>query len=97
MEQERKQEIALMRYSAIAPLVTGLDDDHPSLQAFFRDASQKASGPLTDPCVITPPKHWKNGIVLTSGAALKRCSLPAGPTLANPGSWMKTCKRRSCT
>ena len=41
MEQERKQEIALMRYSAIAPLVTGLDDDHPSLQAFFRDASQK--------------------------------------------------------
>lgn len=25
MEQERKQEIALMRYSAIAPLVTGLD------------------------------------------------------------------------
>ncbi len=41
MDKERKQDIALMRYSAIAPLITGLKEDYPSLKAFFRDASAK--------------------------------------------------------
>lgn len=41
MDQNKKHEIALMRYSAIAPLITGLSDDYPSLEAFFRDASAK--------------------------------------------------------
>ncbi len=41
MEQDKKHDIALMRYSAIAPLITGLQDDFPSLDAFFRDASVK--------------------------------------------------------
>lgn len=41
MDKERKQDIALMRYSAIAPLVTGLKEDYPSLKAFFRDVSAK--------------------------------------------------------
>ena len=39
MEQDKKHDIALMRYSAIAPLITGLQDNFPSLDAFFRDAS----------------------------------------------------------
>ena len=41
MEQEKKQQIALMRYSAIAPLIIGARDDLPSLSAYFRDASAK--------------------------------------------------------
>ena len=41
MEQEKKQAIALMRYSAIAPLITGLSDDYDSLTAFFNNASIK--------------------------------------------------------
>lgn len=41
MNQEKKQAIALMRYSAIAPLITGLSDDYESLTAFFNNASVK--------------------------------------------------------
>lgn len=41
MTQEQTHEIALMRYSVIAPLVSGLQDDYSSHEAFFRDASLK--------------------------------------------------------
>ena len=41
MDQEKKNAIALMRYSVIAPLITGLSDDYNSLTAFFNHASAK--------------------------------------------------------
>lgn len=41
MDQERKQDIALMRYSAISPLLTGLSEDYPSQSAYFQDVSRK--------------------------------------------------------
>lgn len=41
MEQDKKHDIALMRYSVISPLITGLQEDYASLDAFFRDASFK--------------------------------------------------------
>ncbi len=41
MDHDKMQNIALMRYYAIAPLVTGLKGNFPSLDAFFRDASVK--------------------------------------------------------
>lgn len=41
MEQEKKQAIALMRYSAIAPLVNGTNDEYESYSAFFRDLCAK--------------------------------------------------------
>ena len=41
MDQERKHNLALMKYSAIAPLITGLSDDYTSLNAFYRDVSAK--------------------------------------------------------
>lgn len=41
MEQEKKQAIALMRYSAIAPLITGTQDDYGSLSAYFRVTSAR--------------------------------------------------------
>ena len=41
MNRDIKQSIALMRYSAIAPLITGTQADYESLSAFFREASAK--------------------------------------------------------
>lgn len=41
MDNERKQAIALMRYSAISPLITGIQDNYPSLNAYFREVSAK--------------------------------------------------------
>mgnify|MGYP001260777050 CR=1 FL=1 len=46
MNQEKTHAIALMRYSVIAPLISGLQDDFSSHEAFFRDASARG--------VITP-------------------------------------------
>lgn len=47
-----------MRYSVIAPLITGFTDDYPSLEAFYRDASAKG--------VIHPDgslKHYAPGTI----------------------------------
>ena len=41
MKQEKKQAVALMRYSAIAPLITGTQEDYESLSAYFRTVSAK--------------------------------------------------------
>lgn len=41
MNQEKMQNIALMRYSAISPLISGLGEDYASLDAFFRAVSEK--------------------------------------------------------
>lgn len=41
MKQEQQQEIALMRYGAIAPLISGLDDQYPSQNAFYEEVSAK--------------------------------------------------------
>lgn len=41
MNQNRRQAIALMKYSAIAPLIAGTNDEFPSLQAYYCDISSK--------------------------------------------------------
>lgn len=41
MNQEKAHDIALMRYSIIAPLISGLQDSFSSHEAFFRDASAR--------------------------------------------------------
>ena len=41
MNQNRKQAVALMKYSAIAPLITGMQEDYESLNAYFREISAK--------------------------------------------------------
>ena len=43
MTQEKKHDIALMRYSVISPIITGLSQDYDSLDAFYRDASKKGT------------------------------------------------------
>lgn len=46
MDEKKRQSIALMRYSAIAPLVSGLSDEFESDSAYFRALSAKG---ITDP------------------------------------------------
>ena len=41
MDDKKKQAIALMRYSAIAPAVTGTLDNYNSMSAYFRDVSAR--------------------------------------------------------
>jgi len=41
MNQNKTNEVALMRYSIIAPLISGLSEQYASKEAFFRDASLK--------------------------------------------------------
>ena len=67
MDQEKKQAIALMRYSAIAPLIIGLSDDYNSLTTFFNAASVKG--------VIHPDgtlKHYAPGTIERWYAAYKK-------------------------
>lgn len=58
MDQQKQYDIALMRYSVIAPQITGLSDDYTSLEAFYRDASAKG--------VVHPDgslKHYAPGTI----------------------------------
>ena len=41
MKQEKQQEVALMRYAAIAPLISGLDENYKNKTAFYLEASEK--------------------------------------------------------
>ena len=41
MKEDLKQQIALMRYGAIAPLIAGLDEDYPSQNAFYEELAAK--------------------------------------------------------
>lgn len=41
MKQAKQQEIALMRYGAIAPMIAGIDERYPSKTAFYSEISEK--------------------------------------------------------
>ena len=63
MIQEQTHEIALMRYSVIAPLISGLQDSFSSHEAFFRDASARgmtAPDGSTKHFAPTTIKKWYN-------------------------------------
>lgn len=63
MTQEQTHDIALLRYSVIAPLISGLQDQYPSHEAFFRDASARGiSTPdgTTKHFAPTTIKKWYN-------------------------------------
>ena len=55
MKQEKQQEIALMRYGAIAPIIAGLDERYPNKTAFYTEMCIRDS-----PKAVTayiPPSH----------------------------------------
>lgn len=63
MTQEQTHAVALMRYSVIAPLISGLQDNFSSHEAFFRDASARgviAPDGTTKHFAPTTIKKWYN-------------------------------------
>lgn len=70
MEQEKKQAVALMRYSAIAPLITGTQEDYGSLSAYFRTVSAKGIKARMVPFATILRKLWENGILPTGNPVL---------------------------
>jgi transposase InsO family protein len=63
MTHEQAHEIALMRYSIIAPLISGIQDDFSSHEAFFRDASARgvtATDGTTKHFAPSSMKRWYN-------------------------------------
>ncbi len=61
MDQNKRQDIALLRYSVITPLITGTLPDGQSKEAFFRDAAAREfKGPDGRTRRYSPSaiKHW---------------------------------------
>lgn len=90
MEQEYRHAIALMRYSAIAPLIPGLPEGYRNLADYLEKTSQKGllhpDGEVRD----YAPKTLYNGISPTRKGDLTPCFLPGGTTAADPESWTMT-------
>ncbi len=66
MNQDTAHATALMRYSVISPLISGLSDQYSSNEAFFRDASLKGVlAPDGSTKHFAPPtiKHWYNNYI----------------------------------
>lgn len=78
MKQEKQQEIALMRYGAIAPIIAGLDERYPSKTAFTRKFLQKDSWDPTGSSIIMLPPPLKNGIWTIRTMVLKVSSRKGG-------------------
>ena len=81
MEQEKKQAIALMRYSAIAPLIAGTQEDYESLSAYFRTVSAKGIKAPDGSLATILRELWKNGILPTGNPVLMLWFPPAGLTV----------------
>ena len=78
MKQEKQQEIALMRYGAIAPIIAGLDERYPNKTAFYAEISAKGLiGPEESSIIMIPPP-LKNGILTTRTMGLKGSSRKGG-------------------
>lgn len=89
MKQELAQDIALMRYSIISPLIVGLPDEYRSKEAYFRAASARGAlhpnGSFIHPAP-TSIKRWyqhyqKNGFDALSLPAAATRELPERSTL----------------
>lgn len=82
MKQEQQQEIALMRYGAIAPLIAGLDDGYPSQNAFYEEVSAKGipgpDGKLRHYAAATIEKWYLNYKKYGFDALLPKARADAG-------------------
>ena len=81
MDQDRKQSIALMRYSAIAPLISGTQTDYESLSAFFREVSAKGLKAPNGELRHYSPATIENGTLLTGRTVLMRSFRQDAPTV----------------
>lgn len=70
MKQEKTHDIALMRYSIITPLISGLQDNYSSHEAFFRDTSVRGITAPDGQLNTLPQPQSRNDITTTTGAVL---------------------------
>lgn len=100
MKQELAQDIALMRYSIISPLIVGLPDEYRSKEAYFRAASARGAlhpnGSFIHPAP-TSIKRWyqhyqKNGFdaLLPSSRSDEGTSRKIDPDLEEQIRYLKT-------
>ena len=100
MKQELAQDIALMRYSMISPLIVGLPDEYKSKEAYFRAASARGAlhpnGSFIHPAP-TSIKRWyqhyqKNGFdgLLPSSRSDEGTSRKIHPDLEEQIRYLKT-------
>ena len=82
MKDEIKQEIALFKYSVIAPLVSGTYEDSASNTAFFRDAANKNyknhKGEITTLSPTTIKRWYYNYLKNGFDGLLPKCRSDAG-------------------
>lgn len=70
MTQDEKHAVALMRYGAIAPLISGTKDDFQSLDDYYREAAGK---PYPAPDGST--KHFSAASSAKTGRLVMLCSM----------------------
>ena len=78
MKQEKQQEIALMRYGAIAPIIAGLDERYPNKTAFYTEISAKGLMGPDGKLHHYAPATIENGILTTRTMGLKVSSRKGG-------------------
>ena len=84
-----------MRYSAIAPLVSGTQADHDSMNSFFREVSDKGLMPPNGKLRHYSPATIKNGILQTKRTGLTHSFRPAAPTAGQVGRLTMNWAKRS--
>lgn len=86
MEQEYRHAIALMRYSAIAPLIPGLPEGYRNMVDYLEKTSQKGVLHPDGEIRNYAPKTLYNGISAIRKEDLMPSCLPGGTTAASQGS-----------
>lgn len=97
MTQDEKHAVALMRYGAIAPLISGTKDDFQSLDDYYREAAEK-SYPAPDGSTkhfsAASIERWYRSYLKNGFDAL----MPkAVLTLAKAAAWMMNARNLSAT
>ena len=95
MKQELAQDIALMRYSMISPLIVGLPDEYRSKEAYFRAASARGALHPNGFFIHPAPTSINAGTSTIRRMVLMLCSLPAAATRELPERSTLTLRNRS--
>lgn len=95
MDQDKRTAVALMRYSAIAPLITGTQDEYVSLRAYYRDAAARGIKDQDGQIRYYSPAQSRNGTLPTKMPDLTGFFLQDGRTAASAGRSMPILRKRS--
>lgn len=97
MTQDEKHAVALMRYGAIAPLISGTKDDFQSLDDYYREAAEKsypAPNGSTKHFSAASIERWYRSYLKT---VLTHSCQKAVLTLAKAAAWMMNARNLSAT